>query len=237
MSGYRNVFNSKTNLATQYAGNYTILIPGQTGSSSVPAGNGFGTVRVDLLGRVLFAGTLADGTKISQSSALSKDGQWPFYASVYSGSGATLSWLTFSNQANSDITGTLDWLKASTSSTPYYPGGFTTQINVVGSSYVAPTPGNNILNLNSGQVQFSGGNLSADFVNQVWLGANSKVDNLSANNLSMSFSPTTGTYKGTVMDPSSGLTFPFSGAILQKLNAGYGFMLGTDQSSQANFMP
>jgi hypothetical protein len=237
MSGNRSVFNAKTNLATQYAHTYTMLIPGQTGDPSVPAGYGFGTVRVDLLGRVTFAGTLADGTKISQSSAISKDGQWPFYVPLYSGNGATLSWLTFSNQANGDITGTLDWIKAANSTAHYYPGGFTNQLSVVGSSYVSPVPGYNVLNLTGCQVQFSGGNLSADFANQLWLGANSKVANLSPNTLSMSFSTSTGTFKGSVMDPTSGMPFPFSGVIVQKLNAGYGFLLGTDQSSKVTFGP
>ncbi len=237
MQGNRTVFNAKTNPAIQYAGNYTMQFPGQSGNPSLPAGSGFGTIRVDVTGNARFAGMLADGTKISQSAPIGKDGQWPFYVSLYSGNGAALSWLTFSNQANSDITGALDWIKAPSSSAHYYAGGFTNQVNVVGSTYVAPVPGYNILNLTSGQVHFSGGNLSADFVNQVSLGLNSKVANLSANNLSMSFSLPTGTYKGTVTDPSSGLTFPFCGAILQKMNAGFGYLLGADQSSQVTFGP
>ena len=50
---------------------------------------------VDSKGTVKFAGKLGDGTSVSQSALLSIDGQWPFYISLYSGSGSLFGWLTF----------------------------------------------------------------------------------------------------------------------------------------------
>ena len=97
--------------------------------------------------------------------------------------------------------------------------------------------GTNILSLASAQVEFSGGNLGAGFTNWVNLGVNSKVTNTSSNKLTLSFSLTTGTFAGSVTDPATGKASPFSGAILQKMNAGYGFILGTNQSSQVVFAP
>jgi hypothetical protein len=44
--------------------------------------------------------------------------------------------------------------------------------------------------------------------------------------------PFTGLFNGTVMDPSSGKTLNFKGIVLQKRNAGFGFLLGTNLSSR-----
>jgi hypothetical protein len=85
-------------------------------------------------------------------------------------------------------------------------------------------------------VEFSGGNIS-DFTNTITLGAKSEVINASANKLAMTFSLKTGTFSGKVSDPLTGKSRSFGGAVLEKLNSGYGFMLGTNQSSQVVFAP
>jgi hypothetical protein len=40
-----------------------------------------------------------------------------------------------------------------------------------------------------------------------------------------------------VPDPSTGKTKSFSGAVLQKVNAGYGFLLGTNLCSEVVLAP
>src|SRR5208337_3042221 len=57
-------------------GSYTIAIPPDT---SGPAGYGYGTMTVSPAGVVKWSGSLADGAKVSQTSAVSKDGLWPLY--------------------------------------------------------------------------------------------------------------------------------------------------------------
>ena len=51
------------------------------GGSQFPQGNGYGTREGECAGQVEFKphGTLADGTKITQTAAVSKDGTWPIY--------------------------------------------------------------------------------------------------------------------------------------------------------------
>ena len=51
------------------------------------------TLTVATSGQVTFAGTLADGTTVSQSAKLSQYGQWPLYASLNSGKGQLRGWL------------------------------------------------------------------------------------------------------------------------------------------------
>src|SRR5207249_10252033 len=130
LSGDRNVYNGRVHPPTD-AGTYTLVIPGVDGEASLPAGDGYGTVRVTPAGQVLLAGMLADGTKISQSAPLSKDGQWPLYIALYKGDGSVLSWLNFANRTNDDINGTLSWIKLSGAGGQYYAGGFTRQYEAV----------------------------------------------------------------------------------------------------------
>jgi hypothetical protein len=94
-----------------------------------------------------------------------------------------------------------------------------------------------VLNLANASAAFSGGNLPARFANALALGLNSQVTNLSSNRLTLGFTTTTGMFKGNVEDPATGVSWPFSGVVLQKLNAGYGFLLGTNLSSRVALTP
>jgi len=235
--GDRAVFSSKSNPSPQ-AGIYTLVVPGQDGNPALPQGDGFGTARVDLNGRVKFVGMLADGTKVSQSAPVSQDGVWPFYVPVYKGQGLLMSWQTFTNRASDDLNGALTWIKGANSSAPYYAAGFASQHQAVGSVYRAPGRGaSQVLNLTDGFLSFSGGNLPADFVNAISLGLAGKPTNMSSNELTLSFSTSAGTFKGKVVDPTTGEVASFCGAVLQKMNAGYGFLLGTDRSSRVALTP
>jgi hypothetical protein len=69
------------------------------------------------------------------------------------------------------------------------------------------------------------------------LGLSSKVTNLSSNRLSLTFSLAAGTFLGSVNDPTTGRALAFSGVVFQKDNAGYGFLLGTNQSSHVLIVP
>jgi Divergent InlB B-repeat domain len=231
MTGDRARFNSLTN-PCPFTGSYTMIIPGQAGDASKPAGHGYGTVKVATSGLTVLAGVLADGTKVTQSKPLSKNGVWPVYASLYLGQGSVLSWMTFANHASDDLSGALSWIKLPVMTSRYYPGGFTTAVMASGSKFVKPVLTTDlIINMPSGVVDFSGGNLSSDFSNNISLGLSSKVTNLSSNKLTMAFSTSTGLYKGTVVDPTSGATLPFAGAVFQKNELGYGSLMGANQSS------
>ena len=230
LSGNRSTFNARTNPAPQ-AGTYTLLIPGQTGDASLPAGYSFGTVRVTTSGRVSFAGTLADGVKTSQSAPLSNSGEWPLYASLYSGQGSLLSWLTFASQTTRDVGGDLSWIKLPIIKARYYPGGFSNIVFAAGSAYHRPTATTDpILNLTSGSVAFCGGNLSAGITNSITIALN-KVSNQSPDALKLTFSPSLGIFQGTLANPAGGRPLPFNGAVFQKLNTGYGILMGASESS------
>jgi cyclophilin family peptidyl-prolyl cis-trans isomerase len=225
----RAVFNAKTNLAPQ-AGKYTMVVPIDTNSPSGPTGDGFGTVTVSTAGAVSFSGTLADGTKVTQKTGLSKDGHWPLFAALYKGKGSLLSWVTFTNETDSDFNGLFNWFKQ-TQTAKYYPGGFTNEAVLVGSHFLPPTPTNLVLHITNGVVAFTNGNLIAGFTNLVVLDAKGKVMNEGTNKLSLSISKSSGTFSGSVTPPGGGKAVSFKGALLQKQNLGSGFFLGTNSES------
>jgi hypothetical protein len=231
----RAAFDGKSLVAPQ-AGHYTVIIPGTNNSPSVPSGDGYGTVTVTTAGRVNLAGALADGTKITQSSSLSTNGQWPLFVSLYNGSGSIVSWVSFTNSAQSALNGNLTWFKP-ISSAKYYPGGFTNQSQILGFVYQQPAKGNGVLELVSGAVTFDGGNLARSITNNVLLDANNRVNNLDANKLTMTLALPTGAFRGSVIDPVSLKAIPFGGVVVQSQNRGSGNFLGTDQSGDVHFGP
>src|SRR5262249_11025938 len=161
-------------------------------SDAVPGGNGFGTVTVNIAGKLQFSGTLGDGTKVSQGTTVSTFGQWPLYVSLYSGGGAILGWFTFTNESAGDLRGLVGSFKPPQTKSKLYPAGFNVATDLTGSTYLF-SPGVPVLNFNPiifengfpiqqfgpapGQVIFENGGLSQNFTNQIILGANNRVTN------------------------------------------------------------
>jgi hypothetical protein len=239
LSGDRATWNATTNPAP-VAGTYTVVIPGQTSDPTLPTGDGSGSVKVTAGGIASFSGTLGDGTKVSQSAYISKQNMWPFYAYLYSGNGSMLSWIAIHQPAqnNLNINGQVSWIKLAIPGALDFPGGFTNECQIIGSTYVPPvvTTGDHILNLDSAGVVFDASALRPSFTNMVALGRSSRVTNLSSNQLSLTFSLTTGTFRGSVTDPKLHKPITFVGAVLQGLNAGYGTLLGHGQSAKVSFL-
>jgi hypothetical protein len=73
--------------------------------------------------------TLGDGTKVSQSTILSQEGQVPFFDSLYGKKGSILGWLTVSN---STVNGTVDWFAPAEKADKNFPSGFTLQTTLTG---------------------------------------------------------------------------------------------------------
>jgi hypothetical protein len=234
--GHRAVFNATTNPAP-YPASFTLLVPGWDGDPLLPAGDGFGTVKVSAGGLARLTGFLPDGSRLTQSSPLSREGLWPLYA-VLPGQGLAVSWLAITNRGDDDLNGRMCWIKPVNSLARYYPAGFTNQCDIIGSVYGPPISAtNHILDLTNATVTFSGGNLPGDITNLVVLGLSSHVTNLSSNRLTLSFSLPNGTFSGAVVEPQTGRSFPLKGAVLQKLNTGGGFLTGTNQTSRVTVTP
>ncbi|MEO7677932.1 MAG: hypothetical protein ABIV39_14330, partial [Verrucomicrobiota bacterium] len=233
LSADRAVFNTLT-IPAPYAGNYTMRIPGQMNDAASPTGDGFGTLTINTAGLGRLVGTLADGTKISQGTVVSREGLWPAYVGLYAGKGSLISWLAFTNRPIDDINGWLSWIKPSDVKARLYPAGFTNDCMAIGSIYL-PLAGRPILNFTRATIAFEGQDV---FWNSALaLGSNNRVTNLSSNRLTMSFSLRTGMFLGNAADALSPKSLAFKGVVLQKMNAGSGFLLGTNRSSRVMITP
>jgi hypothetical protein len=231
----RAVFNSKTN-KTSLAGNYTLRLPGSDGDSTLPTGDGWALIKVSTAGVAKMAGVLGDNTKVTSSAAIGTDGTWPVFASLYGGKGELLGWLNFAPGDTEDITGTLNWIKQSGAPGKNYPAGFTNQVTASGSTFTKASKGGGVITGSGLSVAFIGGELDAPITNAVTI-AGSKVTNEGVNKMTMNISPTTGKFAGKVSEGSSGKSLPFSGVILQKQNAGYGLLVGQQQTSRVILAP
>jgi hypothetical protein len=208
--------------ACPYAGKYTVALPAEG------MGCGFGTIAVDQKGIVKFSGALPDGTAIALTTAVSASGEWPFYVGLSGGQTSAGSWMNFTNTSEADLVGDFYWFKAAVPTAKYYPLGLTNATVAIGNRYIT-APGSQVLNWTNGEIAFSGGNLSQTLTNHVFLTNGSKVLNTSSNKLVMTIS-SAGLFKGSVYAPQTRRTYPFQGVLLQKLNAGYGYCLGTNKS-------
>jgi hypothetical protein len=223
-----------------YQGQYTLIVPGAADAAASPGGTGFGTVTVGVDGKLTFRGSLADNTTVSQTVRLSKEGLWPLYVPLYSGAGSILSWVSVStNSSPFNLSGELSWIKPTNAivvGVNYYPLGFTNLVPLEGSGYQPPGT-HAVLDFTNGEVIFTGGNLSAPFTNQVVLGANNIVTNLSSNPLTLKINVSNGQFDGNFTAPGANKSTSFKGVVLQGQNFGAGFFLGTNQSGMVLFGP
>src|SRR5258708_6252856 len=189
----RLIYNSMTNRPAQ-AGNYTMMLPGMG-----VCGNGIGTVKVDKAGNVVWSGTLADGTAVSQTTTLSKQGRWPLYASLYGGTGEIISWMQFASQSDSDLAGQTIWIKPA-GRVAYYPMGMTNGVNAAGALYKPSTAWTNVMNWTAGDLVLSGGGLTSSLSTGVTVGPGNRVTGDAASRLSLSLILATGQFRGSVLN-------------------------------------
>jgi len=231
IDGDRAVFGGKTN-GSPVAGKYTLAIPGTTGAPTHPAGDSYGTVTVTKTGKVKFAGSLADGTKVTQSASVSKNGEWPLYVPLNNGKGALVSWITFAGTATTDLTGGGAWIKPAAAESKYYPAGFATEIAVLGSQFNPPPKGSNALGLSEAQAVVRDGGMSGPIIHDLMLDANGKATNVDPKQFSHTLNGKSGSFTGKAAIPAPGKAVSFNGVVLQKQKVGRGYFLGTSQSGR-----
>jgi hypothetical protein len=219
-----------------YAGSYTFVLPGRD-EPSLPAGAGFGTIRIKTSGAVQFAGVLADGTRITGGAPISKAGMWPLFVSPYSAGGLVMGWVNFPEKADSDLSGEVCWIKPPVPRAKFYAPGFSFASDATGALYVPPArAGDRVVDFTDGLVTFLGGNLGAGFRNVVSAGPKG-YSSSSGPEVVLRLSASRGGFTGKAADPVTGRTWPFMGVVLQRANAGFGFLLGSNQTSRVEFGP
>jgi hypothetical protein len=217
------------------AGRYTLLLPAGAASAALPAGDGSATVTVDARGAAVFTGVLGDGAVFTATATVTQTGALFVQTAPYAGTGALEGRLTFADVPGvSDFDGVLRWVKPA--STGFYPAGFETTVDVVGSEYVAPATGALLLSLPAatGNVLagLGAGDLRAWITKTATLAAGGRftVTNPGADRLAVTFNSATGYLSGTFIDPSTGASRTIKGAVLQKQNIAAGVFRGVKQA-------
>lgn len=211
------------------AGTYNFLLPSSQGTTQIgPLGYGFGSINLKSNGTAASMITLADQNPVAScSSALVEGGSLPLFISAYSGKGILIGWLTFTNDVTTDLRGpNVHWIKRRQKTT-YYPDGFDRTFEVVGSRYVAPKTGTNILGWTSGTVTFADFGFSGSGPVAFDPALNRFSFPVNPDNFRVSFSPTTGQITGSFASKPS---LPMHAIVLPKANTAYGFFLNQNQS-------
>ena len=218
LQGSRTVFGVG-NLCPQ-SGTYTMLIPPSSSSSKGPGGYGYGFVKVNPNGVLLWNATLADGTKVTQRSAVSKDGFWPLYASLYKGQGINFSW---ANLADQTIDGDFVWARPAGLRGGLFPEGFTVLVDLIGGRYTVPGSGVKVLDWSSGsgRLTMSGGGLAQPITKDFVLDQKNRVLGTDGRSIGITIQKKNGTFSGKIKNPATGSTLTVKGTLLQD-NPGYG---------------
>ena len=229
-------YDGKENRAPQ-AGRYTVVFAGTNDMPLLPAGNGYATLTVTRAGRTVFVGSLADGTKVSQSGMVFQSAQAPFdygsgesplYCALGGGKGSLLGWLTFTNLT--ELRGPVFWSKPA-SPKGICPSGFSWLTSVNGTRYNPPAGASNVFGLSSVSLTLSlnGEEFSGTYSNLFTMNQRNLAYGTNTR-LSLTFTPATGLFQGRISDPVvPGKKLSFSGVVMQDQARGFGYFLGTNQ--------
>lgn len=233
----RSRFNSHTNPATAFRGNYTMVLPGSD-DPALPFGDSCASVRVQKDGKVRFNISLADNKEAHVTTMLATNGQWALFLPLYSNKGLLVSWITFTNRPGTTNTlpdaihGSLAWVKKADNSTRYFPNGFTNNsIPAVGPKWVTPPPKTRLLDFTNGVAIFYGGELTTPFTNRFTLLDDNTIINHGPGDMSMRFTVDAGIFSGSVVTPEN-RTVTYRGMLWPGLDFGLGYYFDHHQSTR-----
>jgi len=210
-------FSSVKNASSFGVGKHSILLSRDDANSTTDSGDSFGTMTLKKNGSIQWSGVLADGTKVSQTSALTQNGVWPLYSSLYGGTGSLIGWLQLTN-GTTDIGGSAVWVVPANT---LYPNGLTNQLDASGSDTAAPPAGTQkTLIMSSPQ-------LTSPLTNGVTIFG--KAGQSLNSTLTLSVDSKNGLFNGSVVDPNSSQTLSFQGTLLGG-ELGGGFFLNADKN-------
>jgi hypothetical protein len=179
---------------------------------------------------------LGDGTPFSQGVLLSGNGDVPVYGTLYGNTGLILGWIGL--EGGSPV-GNLTWIKPPRVGARY-TNGFTNMVAVEGSAWTNPLPRTAAIDVSSGQLTLSGGNLSNALSFAVAISSNNVVGKLTGsptNTLTGSINPKTGLLTVTFGNGVGKATTIGSGAVLQNTAGGGGFFLGKTNTGAILLVP
>jgi hypothetical protein len=237
----RQVWNTKKKPATMN-GAYTLLMPAseEADAEGAPLGTGYATVLIGKDGTAKLTGSLADGTSVTAASWVSKDGQWPVYASLYKG--VLMGSMDFISQAGvSDLDGALTWMRPADTKAPLFKPGFLTVSDSLGAKYTKPVANERVIPLanvgGNGSLYLTDGGLLENLERLVTVSAANKalVPLQDAEQSTLVLTPAKGLLTGTFIHPGTQAKLTFKGAVLQSQELMAGYFLAGPQGGGMSF--
>ena len=153
VEAWQSDWNAKSSPAEAFKGVYAVGLqpPGVANAADseilIPEGVGYATLNVSPAGVVSWTGKLADGSTLTRSLRLGREGQIPLHNLLYSGTGSLQGWATIRPDltalSESEVDGEMSWVKnvqAKSSSTVYREGFPLHALTVTGGAYLANRP-------------------------------------------------------------------------------------------------
>ena len=231
-------YSSRNPAPSSRVGIFTFLLPApETGSLSLPEGDGYGRARVSKSGVITAAGRTGDGAGFTLRGALSGDLQWHVFKELHRRQGQLAGIVTFRDVPGvSDFDGSMLWSKNPLPSSKSYPGGFSLTPGLIGSAYTAPAKGGRALDslpegpenarLTLAASSLPGGGFSRLMT---WHDTN-KLTHAGPETLSVWVAPSNGALTGRFHDRASKLLVLFRGVIFQKQGLAGGCFLRDHQT-------
>jgi hypothetical protein len=229
-----------------FAGRSSMLVMGDHGAVDAPPGDSPLTVSVTAPHSIKVSGTMADKSAVNVTCSLTTDanGAWPFYASLYSGKGLAIGWMSWASNSEPPV---VQWVMAPNALATYYPAGFAEERIVALQRYVAPKSPQNALGWTNGHLFLGGGNLAVPLEADVVV-TNKQIKSVSGtvSNLSLTITDSTGLFSGSFMHPTTLKKVTINGGVVQGLpwvsptiqvGVGGGWFLGTNQGGHVWLEP
>ena len=241
LDAYAAAYNSGQS-APEAGKKYTLLLASTGTDSTIPEGTGWATMTVSKTGGAIVAGQLPDGESFRSpglivggtdgdqfivESSLSYPSVTPKGAKGYLFGALTFASLT----GTSDVSGTLEWIKPGQTRGNYQPA-FDTTLNLIGSVYTPPKRGGGILpNFTQGDLILSDTNGCSVTQTVAFTPSNTvKLTGTVQDKLTLTVTPSTGVFKGTLVYPEPKILTTFSGVLFQDEIVGAGYFLGPNGS-------
>jgi peptidyl-prolyl cis-trans isomerase A (cyclophilin A) len=210
-----NAYLAVTKLSTNSVpakGAYVMTFPSQSANSAL--GDSFATVSASAIGTLTISGLMADNTTWTETVGVGKAGNWPLFASLYTGRGLVIGLEDFTS------TSVARWIRPEFT-TPYFSGAFNIGPFINGlQPYVKPTA-------NSAYMLHLGGNTLTQVDYGLTFNSLGRfvVTSGSGNLPVLTLTATSGLLSGTWKDSTNGI-WTLKGVFINPESGGRGFILG-----------
>jgi len=221
---------------TPLAGAYTLLLAPDEANAlpTAPQGDGFAFLTVAPAGTLRVKGELADGTKFSQSAAITGTDEWPFYVALDKGRGSAVAQVFFRDRpALSDLDASVSWFRPARPKATTLRDSFAVTLPLIGSRYAKPAANQPVFDFGTpgqaAELVLSSGGVNPTLTLPFTLSSKGVAVFAQTGELkpSLKLATASGAISGSVVVPGDAKPTKFKGIVFPKQDGGGGYFLRT----------